>query len=159
MKLNPALLFPLLLMTYFPVHAQSPQFREDIRQIVEITLPSQKAIDTVLIPFFARTRPNYPNIDNSRWQSITGELRDFMLSEVNAPNGFIDTIIGSYQRRLTEKEAQEIARFFQSDAGRQFIQQRDEVLVELFPALNTEVRRLTPKLDSRFNELIKKHGL
>ncbi|MBX7133825.1 MAG: DUF2059 domain-containing protein [Fimbriimonadaceae bacterium] len=159
MKRKPFLMLPLLAMLYASANAQSPQVSEDVRQIVETTLPSQKAADTLLTPFINRIRPRYTNIDNAKWALITAELRDFVLSEFSAPNGFFDMMTHSYRRRLTETEAHEIAIFFRSDAGRKFIQQRDEVLVELFPALNNEARRLSPKVEEQFNVLVKKHGM
>lgn len=158
MKLKFLLPFALLAAASVDANAQSSQFREDVRQVVEITLPSQKALDTLLNPFMAQVRPRYANIAPAKWALITSELRDFMLSEFNAPNGFIDKVVGSYQRRLTEAEAHEIAAFFQSEAGRKFIKQRDEVLAELFPVLSEEARRLSPKVEQQFNVLLKKHG-
>ncbi len=158
MKLKLLLLVPFVATICHSAYAQSPQYREDIRQIVEMTLPSKKATETLLTPLIARLKPRYPNVDSANWASISTELREFVLSEFNAPNGIVDKLIGSYQRRLTEREASEIAAFFRSEAGRKFVQQRDEVAVELLPVLDNEARRLSPIVEAQFNVLVKKYA-
>lgn len=158
MNFKRLLSLPLLAMICLSATAQTSPPSEDIQQIVESTMPTNKAADAILSPLFARLRPKYPNIDNAKWALITADLRDFMLTELKAPNGYVDSMKDSYQSRLTASEAHEIATFLRSDAGAKFVQQRDEVTVELMPVMNKEIIRLSPQIDQRFNTLVKKYG-
>lgn len=148
----------LLVATCAAANAQTQKFHEDVREIVEISLPPQKAVDAMLGQFVPFARSRYPNIEDANWTALTAELRVFLLLEVNAPGSYMDSLRQSYERRLTEAEAHEIATFFRSNTGRKYIQQKDAAVVELSAAMQIESGRLALKMNEQFNALIEKYG-
>jgi len=158
MKRLHLILLPLLTVLCVSANAQTQKFREDVREIVEISLPPQRAVDGMLNQFIPFVRSRYPNIDDANWTALTSELRSLLLSEVNAPGSYMDSLRQSYERRLTATEAHEIAAFFRSDTGRKYIQQKDAAIVELSIAMQTESGRLALKMNEQFNALIEKYG-
>ncbi|MBX9817671.1 MAG: DUF2059 domain-containing protein [Burkholderiaceae bacterium] len=152
------MLLALLTALCTSASAQSQPFREDVREIVEVAVPAQKAVDGMLQQFLPFARSRQPTMDDAHWAALTSELRSFLLSEVNAPGSYLDALRQSYAQKLTETEAHEIATFFRSVAGRKYIQQRDAAALALSATLQTESGRLALKMNEQFNALLEKYA-